>query len=173
MCRNLTLHFILAVCLGQLLIASAWAGFGFGSDGSKSGLDMNTAYDVNTVTTVTGRVIASPRASEEKHVTMQVKTSGDTITVCVGPQSFWEAKGIAINVNDEVTAKGSLAQGQDGRTYLMAQKLSDRTSGSQVELRNDKGKGLWSGSMNGRSNRPDGGMRFRGGMMRGGGMMRR
>lgn len=85
-------------------------------------------------------------------------------------------KGIAINVNDEVTAKGSLAQGQDGKSYLMAQKLTDKTRGSRVELRDEKGIGLWSGRGMGemRLNRTERSMGFRGGMMRGGGgMMRR
>lgn len=174
--RSPALHvMIIAVLLGHCLAASAWAGFGFGSEASESGLDMNSGYDVNTVTTVSGRVISPPRASEEKHVTLQVKTTGETVTVCIGPPSFWESKGITINVNDELTAKGSLAQGQDGRTYLMAQKLSDRTTGGQIELRSDKGTPLWSGRMNGLgANRPGGGMRFRGGSMTrgGGGMMR-
>ena len=69
-----------------------------------------------------------------------------------------------------------MAQGKDGKTYLMVQKLSNRTTGSRVALRNDSGGPVWSGQ-NGNgmmSNSPAGGMQQGGGMMRGGGgMMRR
>jgi hypothetical protein len=167
---------IAAIIFCSITTGTAWAGFGFGSEASRSGLDLNGGYDVNTVSTINGTVMATPHTTQEKQVTLLVKSGGETITVCVGPPSFWEAKGIAVNVNDQVTAKGSLAQGQDGKSYLLAQKLTVKGSGAQVELRDERGVGLWSGrGVNGmRRNGQDRGMGFRGGMMRGnGGMMRR
>ncbi|WP_243369962.1 DNA-binding protein [Geotalea sp. SG265] len=174
--RRSALIIIAVTILCSVSTGTARAGFGFGSGSTRSGLDLNGGYDVNTVTTISGTVIAAPRSTEEKQVTLQVKSGSETITVCVGPPSFWEARGITLNVNDQVTAKGSLAQGQDGKSYLMAQRLTVKASGAQVELRDERGVGLWSGrGMNGMGlNRQNRGMGFRGGMMRGGGgMMRR
>lgn len=159
--------------------AHAGFGFGFGSDnGGKSGLDLNRGYDINTVTTVSGKVTSLPRFIEKEQVIIEIKNGSDIVNVSVGPDSFWGANGITVNLDDDLSAKGSLAQGQDGKTYLMAQKLTNRTTGSQVELRSERGISAWSGrSMNSMRSggRSGGGMRSSGGgMMRGGGgMMRR
>ena len=160
---------MLAVVLNCLLISPAFAGFGFGgNDLGKSGLDFNKGYDVNTVTTVTGRVVSSPQTGEKEHVFVEVKAGGETISLNLGPKSFWENKAIPLHPNDDITAKGSKAEGKDGRTYLMVQKLTNKTTGSQMALRNDRGGPAWSGMM---SNGPGGGM-MQGGGMQGGGMMR-
>lgn len=158
----------LATVLNNLLIGLAFAGFGFGNnDVGKSGLDFAKGYDVNTVTTVTGRVVSSPQTGEKEHIFVDVKAGGETISLNLGPKSFWEKKEIPLHPNDDVTAKGSKAQGKDGKTYLMVQRLTNKTTGSQVALRNDQGRAAWSGWNSG-------GMMQGGGMMRGGGgMMRR
>ena len=73
-----------------------------------------------------------------------------------------------------MTAKGSKAQGKDGKSYLLVQKLTNKTAASQVVLRNERGGPPWmgknaSGMM---PTGPAGGMGAGGGMMKGGGMMR-
>lgn len=173
-----------------LILAAFWAvslipesahagfGFGFGSDNwGKSGLDLNRGYDINTVTTVSGKVTALPRFIEKEQVIIEIKNGSDIVNVSVGPDSFWGANGIPVNLDDDLSAKGSLAQGKDGKTYLMAQKLTNRTTGSQVELRSERGISAWSGGANSMRSgvRSGSGMRNSGGgMMRGGGgMMRR
>ncbi|MBT0664263.1 DNA-binding protein [Geobacter pelophilus] len=164
------------VCLMQ---GAALAGFGFGGDDTgKSGLDLNRGYDINTVTTMSGKVTTLPRQIEKEHVVIEIRSGHDPVSICVGPHAYWEAKGVLIKLNDELSVKGAIAQGQDGKTYLLAQKLMNKTTGTQVELRNEKGMPSWSGrNMNAAgSGRTDGGMRNQGGgMMRGGGggMMRR
>jgi hypothetical protein len=166
---------ILTVVLNWLLISTAFAGFGFGGDDlGKSGLDFNKGYDVNTVTTVSGRVSSPPRTDGKEHVFVDVKAGGETISLSLGPKSIWEGKEIPLHPNDDITAKGSKAQGKDGKTYLMVQKLTNKTTGSQMALRNDRGGPAWSGrNTDGMmSNGPGGGMMRDGGMMQGGGMMR-
>jgi hypothetical protein len=176
--------FPIFLCALFLLCAparSARAGF-FGGDESKSGLDFTRGYDVNTVSTVSGRVISQPHPAEQENVVVEIRSGKDTLNVSVGPASYWEKQGIAISMNDELTVKGSKAQGKNGKTYLLAQKLVNRTTGAQLELRNDTGEAAWSGKAAGgtRSSGPAGSMgggmmRSGGGMMRGGGggMMRR
>jgi hypothetical protein len=168
--------FICAVSLNCLLSCAACAGFWGSDDKGKSGLDFNQGYDINTVSTISGRVVAPPHQGEQGNSILEIKRGSETLNVSVGPQSYWEKKGIAINLNDEVSVKGSRAQGQDGKSYLLAQKLANRTSGAQLELRNEKGEPAWSGSsMKGSRSEAGGMMRNQGGgMMRGGGgMMRR
>ena len=166
-----------ATILNCLLIGTVFAGF-FGSDDKgKSGLDFNRGYDVNTVSTMSGRAISLPYPGEKENIIVEIKSGNETFNLGVGPGSYWGKKGIAIRLNDEITVKGSKAQGKDGKSYILAQKLVNRTTGTQLELRSEKGEPVWSGrdmsSM--RPENPAGGMRSQGGgMMRsGGGMMRR
>jgi hypothetical protein len=168
-----------AILFNCLLVGVASASFfGFGADEKgKSGLDFNRGYDVNTVATVSGRVTALPHQGDRDQYVIEVKSGTESVTVSVGPGAFWEKKGIPIQLNDEISAKGSKAQGQDGKSYLLTQKLMNRTTGGQLELRSEKGEPVWSGHGAGRlgQNRSLGGQGFRGGgMMRGGGggMMR-
>jgi hypothetical protein len=168
---------IAAIILNCALAGTVFAGFWNSDDKGKSGLDFNRGYDLNTVSTVTGKVISPPRSGEKAHLFVAIKQGSETLNISVGPESYWERKGFAINVNDELSVKGSKAQGQDGRSYLLAQKLVNRTTGAQLDLRNEAGEPSWSGrGTNGtRSQGAGGTMRNTGGgMMRsGGGMMRR
>jgi hypothetical protein len=169
---------IFAIILDCLLIGSVFAGF-FGSDDvGKSGLDFTSGYDINTVTTMSGQVVSLPHPGEKDNIIVEIKSGNQTVNIAVGPGSNWEKKGIAINLNDNISVKGSKAQGQDGKSYVLAQKLVNKTTGAQVDLRNDKGEPTWSGrnTSSTRMESPAGGMRNQGGggMMRGGGgMMRR
>jgi hypothetical protein len=170
----------LAVALHCLLTSAAFAGFGFGGDDTgKSGLDFTKGYDVNTVTSVSGRVASSPQSGEKGHVFADINAHGVSVTLYLGPERFWEKNGLPLHPRDEVIAKGSLAQGKDGKSYLMVQKLFNRTTGAQMALRNEQGSPAWSGRnggamMWGRGGgmMDGGGMMGRGGGMMGGGMMR-
>ncbi|HEX9079091.1 MAG TPA: hypothetical protein VF795_05850 [Desulfuromonadaceae bacterium] len=123
--------------------AEAFLGFGEGHGGDQSGLDLNRGYDVNTVTTVAGKVLATLRAGERRHVIIAVRAPAETINICVGPSSYWDKNGIQLHPGDEISAKGSRAQGKDGKIYLLAQRLADRTTGAQVILRNEAGQPRW------------------------------
>lgn len=168
---------IRAFLFNCLLFGTAFAGFLGSDDKGKSGLDFTSGYDINTVSTMSGRVVSLPHSGEKENVTVEIKSGNQTLNISVGPGSYWEKKGIAINRNDELTVKGSKAEGKDGKSYVLAQKLVNRTTGAQVELRNEKGEPSWSGRdmSSTRPESPAGGMRNQGGgMMRsGGGMMRR
>lgn len=168
---------ISAMVLNCLLFGCAFAAFGFGgSDTEKSGLDFSRGYDVNTVTTVSGRAVALPQAGDKGHVLVEISNKGESVNLYVGPGSFWEKNGIAIRANDELSAKGSIAQGKDGKVYLLTRKLSNKTTGTQLELRDEKGEPVWSGrSRNTMRNDRESGSRMHhdGGMMRGGGGMMR
>lgn len=170
MCKDRVTFFMLfALCLNVLAAGSAWAGFGFGGGNlGKSGLDFTKGYDINTVTTVSGSVLSSPRTEENGNVFVDIKTATGVVTLSVGKSSEWEKKELHLRPNDQVSAKGSQAQGKDGKTYLMVQKLDNRSSGGQAVLRNERGGPTWMGVNSGGMTGGPGG-----GMMRGGGRMMR
>ncbi|GFO56366.1 hypothetical protein GMSM_33730 [Geomonas sp. Red276] len=169
---------VLAISLNLLAATSSLAGFfdfGSGSRGA-SGLDFQRGYDVNTVATVSGRVTSPPRLEEPDQYLVDVQQGGEVVRLSLGPASYWERKGIPLKANDLVTAKGARAQGQDGRSYLLTQRLVNRSSGSQLELRSESGAPNWAQhSLSTGGNRPAGGALFQGGGMlfRGGGSMMR
>jgi hypothetical protein len=165
-----------AIFLNCLLLGTPFAGFGFGGDAAKSGLDLSGGYDINTVTVVSGKVKLLPRKDENEPAIIEIGTGRERYSLYVGSVAFWEKKGIPVRINDDIYAKGSMAQGQDGKVYLITQKLMNRTTGAQLELRNWKGEPVWSGqNQNNMHNEGSaGGMRHIGNrMMRSGGMMRR
>lgn len=171
-CRRLTITLIMSLFL-CVPAGSASAGFlGFGSaEKGGSGLDFNRGYDVNTVGVVDGRVVSLPRQVENEQYIFEILTGTGTVNVSVGPGSFWQKNGVAVRINDEVSAKGARAQGQDGKQYLITQKLVNRTTGGTVELRSESGAPAWSGQNRGSSGFRSQDGRFGGGFMRGGGMM--
>lgn len=158
-----------------LLVSAAFAGFGFGGDDvGDSGLDFSKGYDINTVRTISGRVISPVRTGEQEQNVIEIRSGTKSVTLSLGPESFLERKAFPIQIDDEITAKGSMAQGRDGKIYMMVQKLINKTTGAQILLRNDRGEPGWSGNnANGMNwGTPRGGMMHGGGMMPGGGMMR-
>ncbi|MBI2353898.1 MAG: DNA-binding protein [Deltaproteobacteria bacterium] len=168
----LSLLTVLTLTISQLLIAAAFAG----DDAGKSGLDFNRGYDVNTVATVTGRVVSVPRPGDGEHAFVELRSGNETLNLFVGPVPHWERNGIPLQPNDEISARGSKAQGKDGKSYLLTRTLENRTTGRQVDLRNERGEAAWNGAIMRpmHPERPSGGQRHQGGMMRGGGgMMRR
>lgn len=159
---------VLMIMLHFLTAEPSMAAFGFGGDDlGKSGLDFNKGYDLHTVTTITGRVISSLRVDDKGNVFADVKTGDEVISMSLGTKSFWEKNQIPVSPNDTVTAKGSKAQGKDGQTYLLVQKLTNNTSNAQVTVRNERGSASGSGRGGMMPNGPAGGM-----MRGGGGMMR-
>ncbi|TSK07919.1 MAG: DNA-binding protein [Geobacter sp.] len=170
--RRFTLTLILSIFLSGLA-GNASAGFlGFGSEEKgKTGLDFNRGYDLNTVGIVNGHVMSLPHAVENEQYAFEIQTGTGPVNVTVGPGSYWQKSGIALRINDEISAKGAKAQGQDGKQYLLTQKLVNRTTGTTAELRSENGAPVWSGKNSGSSGFRSQDGRFGGGFMRGGGMM--
>jgi hypothetical protein len=135
----------LALCLVLLAVASAHAFWPFSSAGGDggSGLDLNKGYDVNTVTTVKGRVITIDPEDGGGPVLVELRNSSGAVLLVAGPRWFWSEKGISVQVGDEITARGSLTEGKDGRRYLLAQKLANQRTNEEILLRGDDGVPVW------------------------------
>jgi hypothetical protein len=136
---------VLATFLYCLLPGRAFAAFGFGGDDTgNSGLDFSSGYDVNTVATVAGRVRTLPGPDGSGHAIIGINSKGERYYVYVGPSSYWDRKGIPVRLNDEISAKGSIAQGRDGRVYVLARNLANLSNGKRLTLREAGGEPLWS-----------------------------
>jgi hypothetical protein len=140
--RSILIIMFAALCLWS---RQAYAFWGSDSTDTASGLDVAAGFDVNTITTVAGTVIALPeRKGQEQHTVMTVAAPQGTVTVVLGPWSYWEKQAFTVMKNQEVAITGSLAQGKDGALYLFAQRLENRSTGENVTLRSESGKPLWS-----------------------------
>jgi len=127
--------------------AEAFWGFGSGRDGAASGLNLVEGYDRNTVTTLTGRVAATPDPAADP-VTIELSVGSERLVVVLGPRWYLQDDTLDWKTGESITVRGSRAQGKDGRTYLLAQWISG-SSGGQLVLRNDAGRPGWSGGSRG------------------------
>jgi len=136
----------LVLCFVLLAGASVHAFWPFGGGGGDggSGLDLNKGYDVNTVTTIKGKVISLNSDEGGGPVLIEIRTSSGAILLVAGPRWFWKDNGIPVQVGDEITAHGAKAEGKDGRMYLLAQKLTNQSTGDSLVLRGDDGVAVWS-----------------------------
>ena len=130
--------------LGQGTHADAGWGFGQGWGWRTGGLNLDHGYDVNTVVSITGRVVALT-VKDERHVFAEVRVDDGTIYLALGPQWYWKDHGIAIRPNDTVVALGSKARDEDGATYILPQRVTNRTTGAEAVLRGKTGKPVWAG----------------------------
>ncbi len=153
----LTILFITGIRAGH-----AHAFWGFGEDKGKSGLDFEKGYDLNTVTTVKGKVISVEADAGRGPVTITIRQGNDNIHAVAAPQWYWSDRGISIKANDEIQVSGAKAQGKDGNMYIISREITNLSTGRSVTLRSDNGRPAWSGG--GRGGRAGGG---------GGGMQRR
>lgn len=158
------------ILLAVLLITGLRAGnarafWGFGEDNGKSGLDFEKGYDLNTVTTIKGKVISVETDEDKGPVTIIVRQGAGRIHVIAGPQWFWSDRGIAVRPNDEIEATGARAQGRDGNMYMISKEITNLSTGRSVNLRSDNGSPSWRGG-GGHGSHGMGGMqrRFGGGM---------
>jgi len=137
---NFTISLLLGLALFLPLSAEAsWWG---GGDDRRE-LNLELGYDANTVITVNGRIVAIPSDVTHSQVQAEVETAAGRLLVVLGPRSYWAEHGIDLRVGDEVTVRGSKAQGKDGNIYLLAQTVNETTRGQEVTLRSDAGQPVW------------------------------
>lgn len=123
---------------------TVWAGWIFGEE--TAGLNLG-GYDRNTVTTLTGRVTASPDRAADP-VVLELSTANGAVVVVLGPRWYLQSDSLDWKVGASVSVRGSLAQGRDGRTYLLAQWVENPDGGTLV-LRSATGRPGWSGGNRG------------------------
>lgn len=103
-------------------------------------------YNLKTVETVQGMVVAAPRPTPKggmpERAQLTLKTEKETLTVYLGPGWFLEKQGMKISDLDRVQVTGSRITVQ-GQPALLAGEVR---KGEQVlKLRNEQGQPLWRG----------------------------
>ncbi|OGR01315.1 MAG: hypothetical protein A2511_15565 [Deltaproteobacteria bacterium RIFOXYD12_FULL_50_9] len=138
---------IISMLLAFISFLPAGAQAFWGSDEpGRSGLNLDSGYDANTVTTLTGRIVSVQSGDEHRNVQLELESDGGRVVAVLGPAHYWLENGIALKAGDEVAVRGSKAQGKDGVVYLLVQKLTDTTSNIAVRLRNEAGRPAWAGA---------------------------
>jgi hypothetical protein len=139
---KITLNLLAVLMLSSPVAAHAFWGIG---DDEKSGLNLETGYDANTVTTVTGRIAVVQTGDEHGNARLEMESGDARIVVILGPQRYWVEHGIALTKGDTITVRGSKAQGSDGVVYILAQKIIDTSHNTDISLRNESGRPAWAG----------------------------
>ncbi|NTV14628.1 MAG: hypothetical protein HGA96_11975 [Desulfobulbaceae bacterium] len=137
---------LLLVLLSQLP-QSAQASWWNSSD-DRGGLDLASGYDANTVTTLSGKITARYLDGPHPQAQVEIDAGEGSITVVLGPRNYWAEHGVALEIGDRLTVRGSKAQGKDGVVYLLAQWISEESRGQQVAIRSETGQPAWAGSGN-------------------------
>ncbi len=119
--------------------------FWWSGDDKQSGLNLETGYDINTVTTINGRIISVQAGDDHRNAQLELEINGSRVVVVLGPQRYWTENGITVKTGDYVTVRGSKAQGTNGVVYILAQKITDTTQETEVSLRNESGRPAWAG----------------------------
>ncbi|MHB9097850.1 MAG: hypothetical protein ACYC5X_08510 [Syntrophales bacterium] len=128
--------------------ADAFWGFGDSKGPDKSGLDLEQGYDRNTVVKISGPVAVPPRQLAGGLIAFDLNLPGEQVVVVLGPAWYLQDDNLDWKIGDKVTVQGSLAQGKDGRTYLLSQRIST-PGGTTIELRGENGRPSWSGGFRG------------------------
>lgn len=139
---------IAAATLLVLLGGTAEAFWGFGQSGEpgKSGLDLEQGYDRNTVVTVGGTVAVAPRPLAGGIMAFDLSREGEQVVVVLGPAWYLQDDDLNWKVGSQVTVRGSLAQGKDGRLYLITERILT-PNGTTLMLRGGDGTPSWSGQI--------------------------
>lgn len=138
----LTISLFLALLL-QLPLAARAAWWGGGD--AQGELNLDFGYDANTVITVSGRVVALYLDGPEPRALVAIEAGDGMVSVVLGPRNYWAEHGIALKIGDQVTVRGSKAQGKDGVVYLLAQWFRQDSRGEEIALRNESGQPVWAG----------------------------
>jgi hypothetical protein len=156
--RSIQRFYILIAAAALLLVlggtADAFWGFGDSGQQDKSGLDLERGYDRNTVVKLSGSVAVPPRPLAGGLIAFDLSLPGEQIVVVLGPAWYLQDDNLDWKIGDQVTVRGSLAQGKDRRTYLLSQQISV-PDGATIVLRDENGSPSWSGGL--RRGQPGGG----------------
>ena len=150
--RGIQRFYILIAAAALLLVlggtADAFWGFGDSGQQDKSGLDLEQGYDRNTVVKISGPVAVPPRPLAGGLIAVDLNLPGEQIVVVLGPAWYLQDDNLDWKIGDHVTVRGSLAQGKDGRAYLLSQQITT-PGGTTIELRGQNGRPSWSGGFRG------------------------
>ena len=150
--RDIQSFYILIAAVALLLVlggtADAFWRVGDSGELNRSGLDLEQGYDRNTVVKISGPVAVPPRPLAGGLIAFDLNIPGEQIVVVLGPAWYLQNDKLDWKIGDQVTVQGSLAQGKDGRTYLLSRRVNV-SDGATIELRGENGSPSWFGGLRG------------------------
>jgi hypothetical protein len=103
-------------------------------------------FDPATVETVRGVITridsVASRRGPSTGIHLQLQTSGEVLTVHLGPSWYVEEQSFAPQVNDSLTVHGSRVMVQDAPAIIAAEVLHNERS---LRLRDTRGRPVWRG----------------------------
>lgn len=142
--RQLIQLVIIIIMLSYPCLAKAGWWFSNDSDWDNSGLDLEHSFDRNTVVSVKGTVIKKDVNHSDGPALAEIKTQREKMTLVLGPREYWLKSGLSLNVGDEISVRGSKAQGKNGKIYLIVENISSSSGKETVILRSETGRPSWS-----------------------------
>lgn len=109
------------------------------------GSPISPSYDRNTVIQVIGTVTQVNIVSRGGPSTLRLKTSGETITVMLGPGWYLAEHHADIRSGDILTVEGSKMMDRWGQLHLAAARIANQRTGTVLELRDETGRPRWMG----------------------------
>jgi len=101
-------------------------------------------YDRSSVVEVNGIVLQISLSSRGGgRSSLRMESSGETLTVTLGPGWYLRQKNAEFHVGDRLSVKGSKMKTREGKTYLIAAKIKNLRTGHVLELRDEAGRPLW------------------------------
>ncbi len=135
-------NLLLAVALAGVMLAMAAP---VAAQGWWWGPPTNPGFDQNTVVQVTGtaaKVDVPPRGGP---ATLRLETSTESFTVMLGPGWYLTRVQCDFQVGDPITVEGSKMMDPRGNLHLVAARVTNRRTGSVLQLRDEAGRPLWMG----------------------------
>lgn len=147
----------LSIPLAILLIAGigyAQRGNGPGDGTGRRAPRMERHYDLNTVETISGEVVAVETTAGERGYPgahLMLKTDGGTLPVHLGPQWHLKDQPLQVKVGDQITVTGSRVTYEEKPAVI----AGEITRGNDaLKLRDETGRPLWAGRDKGPANAP-------------------
>ncbi|MBV5307500.1 MAG: hypothetical protein J0652_12490 [Desulfobulbaceae bacterium] len=115
-------------------------------EGTHVALDLESGYDINTVTTVNGRILSVQTGIERRNVQLEIEESGGArMMVVLGPQRYLADQKVSLQAGEDVVVRGSKAQGKDGVIYILAREITESSTEATIVLRDEGGFPKWAG----------------------------
>ena len=116
-----------------------------GAQGWWGGAPAGRGFDRNTVIQVTGKATHVNVRPQRGPATLRLETSGDTYTVMLGPGWYAMELHLDIQEGDSLAVEGSKLMDRQGNLHLVAARVTNRRTGSIIELRDETGQPRWRG----------------------------
>jgi len=113
-----------------------------GAQGWWWGSPVTPGYDRASVVEISGTVLEVDSA-QRGGSTLRIESVGETLTVTLGPGWFFFQQQADFRIADKLMVRGSKMKTREGKTYLVAARITNKRTEKVLELRDENGRPLW------------------------------